>query len=234
VITTVMLAAICHGPVVQGAEYRGVIVDEGLVEVRYGSGSCCPLSGKAFACLVHPSHQHEAVVRDHLRFYDGTSAKPRIDLVVSASPNPGMRPNPSPLPPHAELSLTATKEGFVLIPDVASACVKPTKEANEVCVSAGRWVFAGGIPRRPRAIDGPFASAHCLAHLPGNADDDPEGPVGAVLLGYLQTRPEAQSIFGVPKKPLPHVAPSSAPFFLHVPGSADEEPAGPVGAVLLG
>jgi hypothetical protein len=50
----------------------------------------------------------------------------------------------------------------------------------------------------------------------------------------MHSRPSAQSIFGVPKKPLPHVAPSDAPAFLHVPASADDEPAGPVGAVLSG
>jgi hypothetical protein len=148
-VANLVLAAICHGAIAHGGEYRGVIVDEGAVEMAYGGGDCCPLTGRSFVCLVHPSHQHGPVVRAHLRFYDGASKKARVDLVVSAAPNPGMRPNPDAPPPYAELTLTATRDGFVLVPSPPSSCVKPTKEANEVCVDAGRWVFAGGVPRRP-------------------------------------------------------------------------------------
>ena len=48
-------------------------------------------------------------------------------------------------------------------------------------------------------------------HFPGRADELPAGPFGAVLSGYLQTRPDAQLRFGRPNVPSPHVSPSFAP-----------------------
>jgi len=56
--------------------------------------------------------------------------------------------------------------------------------------------------------------------LPGSADDDPTGPVGAVDGGFTQVRPTPQLIFGRPITPSPHDSPSFAPLAPLVPSCA--------------
>lgn len=113
-----------------------------------GSGRCCSTGGDAFMCNMHPGHQHEGVVYEYLRFYDGASKKPRVEIAWRAYPNPGMAARTKP-PALARLMLSPTAEGFELTAESKAACTPPTPGAKEVCSNAGRWTMKNGIPSRP-------------------------------------------------------------------------------------
>jgi hypothetical protein len=141
--------ALCQGPWMHAdasAPYKGVASENN------GSGRCCAIGAEAFMCIIHPGHQHAAVEEEHLRFYDGVTKDPRLDILWLAAPNPGMNPRPDApqLPPYAELALSTTSDGFALAATSKKSCAAPIADpAKAVCANTGQWVLASGIPKRP-------------------------------------------------------------------------------------
>jgi hypothetical protein len=133
--------ALCRGPwrgVGENHPYRGVRPEDN------GGGECCPLDGRAFLCVITPGHQHVQFIYEHARFFDGTSAQPRVAFPAAVSENQGMS-NPS----RAVLALQAvpTRGGFLLRPD-AARCRRPTTEVRDVCKAAGSYTWRDTLPVR--------------------------------------------------------------------------------------
>ena len=114
-----------------------------------GGGTCCPLEGDAFVCVLDHGMQHTPVLVTETVVVAGPKG-PRSAFTSKLSDNQGMAVGAE---PFATLAVRDRKgERFELVVEPEGACAREgrAKDAAAVCARRGTYTLTKGVLRRVR------------------------------------------------------------------------------------